>query len=113
MLVLIQQSQQQNLTFTVGGETATVAVAENADARPLSLTIIIARRRFGCVATVAHECVTTAPLMDNTGDTDAVVTINGNSLGAIDVQANFAALAANIKTAIDGNAASSSTFTAT
>ena len=101
----------QNLTFTVGGESTTVAVAENDSAKTIAAAVSSQVGGLDASAkTVAH--ITNNGATYDAGDT-MVVTINGNSLGAIDVGANFAAFAANIKTAIDGNAALSSTITAT
>lgn len=101
----------QNLTFNVGGASTVVAVAENASAKDIASSV------SSEVAGVQASATTTAQIVDggtvfDAGDT-IEVTINGTSLGAIAVGADFATFADNIKAAIDSNASLSSSITAT
>ena len=102
----------QNLTFSIGGTETVVAVAENATAKTIAADV------SSQVSGLTASATTTASLTDggfaSIAATDGiVVTINGNSLGRIAAGAAFTNFADNIKTAIDANAALSSSITAT
>jgi flagellin len=101
----------QNLTFEVGGASTVVAVAENASAKDIANSV------SSEVSGVQASATTTAKITDggitfDAGDTMAI-TVNGVSLGAIDVGADFATFVDNIKSAIDGDSSLSSSITAT
>jgi flagellin len=102
----------QNLTFEVGGASTVVAVAENASAKDIANSV------SSEVSGVQASATTTAKITDggnftfDAGDTIAI-TVNGVSLGAIDVGANFATFVDNVKSAIDGDSSLSSSITAT
>jgi flagellin len=102
----------QNLTFEVGGASTVVAVAENASAKDIANSVSSEVSGVQASATTTAKITAGTNMAYDAGDTMAI-TVNGVSLGAIDVGADFATFVDNIKSAIDGDSSLSSSITAT
>jgi flagellin len=102
----------QNLTFEVGGASTVVAVAENASAKDIANSVSSEVSGVQASATTTAKITAGTNMAYDAGDTMAI-TVNGVSLGAIDVGAYFATFVDNIKSAIDGDSSLSSSITAT